>query len=152
MDREIAEVVQEFLRQVGIDVRIDFFEWATTSAILREAEIPYHLTSQAFYTANGDADFALFPNFHSASLPPAGWNRAAYANADVDAWLEQAQTSLDDTERLQLYAQVQEQLAADLPAGKRNWETRRGYTQLPGVDAAITNEAIHARYAHLTGL
>ncbi|MDQ3396822.1 MAG: ABC transporter substrate-binding protein, partial [Deinococcota bacterium] len=29
-DREIAETLQEFLRQVGIEVQLDLFEWATT--------------------------------------------------------------------------------------------------------------------------
>lgn len=115
-DREIAEVLQGFLGDVGIEVQIDLFEWATTSSILREAEIPYHITTSAFYTANGDADFALFPNFHGESLPPTGWNRSGYNDEEVNAWIMEARASLDSAERLELYAAVQERLAEDLPA------------------------------------
>lgn len=114
-DREIAEVIQEFLRQVGIEVTVDLFEWATTSSILRGEELPYHLTTSAFYTASGDADFALHTNFHSAETPPHGWNGSRYANAQVDEYLEAARSSLDQDERQELYHKVQDILAEELP-------------------------------------
>lgn len=115
-DTEIASVIQEYLRQVGIDVQLDLFEWATTFTLMRGEELPYHLNSFAWYTTTGDADYTMYSNYVSTQLPPASWNRWRYANADVDAWLNAARESLDANERVELYGRVQDQLAQDLPA------------------------------------
>lgn len=115
-DREVAEVVQEFLRQVGIQANLDIFEWGTTFALSQEDPLQYHMVSFAWLTTTTDSDYTLFSNFHSGELPPESWNKYRYNNSDVDAWLEQARGSIDEEERLELYARVQEQIAEDLPS------------------------------------
>ena len=115
-DIEVAEVVQEFLRQVGIDAQLDVFEWATAFPLSMEDPLQYHVVSFAWLTTTTDADYTLYSNFHSEELPPDSWNKYRYSNAEVDAWLEQARGSIDAEEREQLYAQVQERLAEDLPS------------------------------------
>jgi ABC-type transport system substrate-binding protein len=114
-DRDIAEVVQEFLRQVGIDVELDIFEWATTFTMMREGSFPYHLFSFGWLTTTADADYTMFSNYHSEELPPESWNSWRYANERVDELLEQARVSVDIDEREALYAEVQEILAEELP-------------------------------------
>lgn len=115
-DREVAEVTQEFLRQVGIQAELDIFEWGTTFSLSQEDPLQYHMVSFAWLTTTTDADYTLFSNFHSEELPPESWNKYRYSNPEVDTWLEQARGSIDEEERLELYTQVQQQLAEDLPS------------------------------------
>jgi peptide/nickel transport system substrate-binding protein len=115
-DREIAETLQEFLRQVGIDVDLHVFEWATTFELMRGETLDYDLNSFTWFTTTADADYTMYSNYVSTELPPASWNRWRYANEDVDRWLKEARASLDEEEREELYGRVQDQLAEDLPA------------------------------------
>jgi len=115
-DREIAETLQEFLRQVGITMNLDFFEWATTFTLMRGETLDYDLNSFTWFTTTADADYTMYSNYVSTELPPSSWNRWRYANADVDEWLKAARASLDPAERAELYGKVQDQLAVDLPA------------------------------------
>ncbi|MEX2500906.1 MAG: ABC transporter substrate-binding protein [Trueperaceae bacterium] len=115
-DREIAETLQEFLRQAGIDVEMDIFEWATTFELMRGATLEYDLNSFTWFTTTADADYTMYSNYVSTETPPESWNRWRYANDDVDEWLKAARASLDLDEREELYGMVQDQLAVDLPA------------------------------------
>src|SRR5690606_33530100 len=115
-DREIAETLQEFLRQVGIAVNLDIYEWATTFELMRGATLDYDLNSFAWFTTTGDADYTMYVNYLSTELPPASWNRWRYANPQVDEWLVAARESLDQAERARLYGLIQDQVAIDLPA------------------------------------
>jgi peptide/nickel transport system substrate-binding protein len=115
-DIEVAEVIQEFLRQVGIEAELDVFEWATAFPLSMEDPLQYHAISFAWLTTTTDADYTLYSNFHSEELPPNSWNKYRYADPDVDTWLEQARASIDQDERARLYALVQERLAEDLPS------------------------------------
>ncbi len=115
-DREIAETLQEFLRQAGIVAELDFFEWATTFTLMRGETLEYDLNSFTWFTTTADADYTMYSNYVSTELPPASWNRWRYANPDVDEWIKAARASLDSEERIELYGKVQDQLAEDLPA------------------------------------
>lgn len=115
-DLAVAEVIQEYLRQVGIRAELDVFDWATTFPLSQEDPLQYDLVSFAWLTTTTDADYTLFSNFHSGELPPDSWNKYRYSNPQVDEWLEQARASVDTEERLELYAQVQDALAEDLPS------------------------------------
>ncbi len=115
-DREIAETLQEFLRQAGILAELDIFEWATTFTLMRGETLEYDLNSFTWFTTTADADYTMYSNYVSTEVPPASWNRWRYANPDVDEWLEAARASLDADERVELYGKVQDQLAVDLPA------------------------------------
>ena len=41
--------------------------------------------------------------FHSAQVPPVGWNRGFFADPDIDALIDRATRSTDDGERLGSY-------------------------------------------------
>ena len=115
-DREIAEALQAFLREVGIEATLDLFDWATTFGLMRGATLDYDLNSFTWFTTTADADYTMYSNYVSTELPPASWNRWRYANPQVDEWLKAARASLDPAERATLYGLVQDQLAIDLPA------------------------------------
>lgn len=114
-DGEIIEAVQAQLKEVGIEVQVDFLEWAAAFTQLRAEDLPYHMYLFGWVTTNADADYTLYSLFHSGEKPPQGWNRFRYANPDVDKLLEQARVTLDQAEREKLYAQIQEMLIADTP-------------------------------------
>lgn len=115
-DREIAEVVQEFLRRVGIQVDLDVFEWATTFTILRADPLEYHLFSFGWLTTTADADYSLYTLFLSSDVPPVGWNSWRFSNDRVDDLLRRARASVDAAEREALYREVQQILAIQVPA------------------------------------
>lgn len=115
-DIEVAEVIQEFMRQVGIEASLDVFEWATAFPLSQEDPLQYHAVSFAWLTTTTDADYTLFSNFHSEELPPNSWNKYRFADPEVDQWLEQARGSIDQEERARLYALVQQRLAEELPS------------------------------------
>lgn len=114
-DREIAIAIQEFLRQVGIQLELDTFEWATTFSMLRDDPLDYHMFTFGWLTTTADADYTLFSNYYSSEFPPGGWNTWRYSNPQVDELLEAARRSVDTEERKKLYAEVQAILAEDLP-------------------------------------
>ncbi|HKC23106.1 MAG TPA: ABC transporter substrate-binding protein, partial [Thermoanaerobaculia bacterium] len=51
----------------------------------------------------------------STSVPPKGWNRGRFRDPDVDAWIEEARTTMDRARRRELYAKIQERAAEQLP-------------------------------------
>ena len=53
--------------------------------------------------------------FHSSQIPPNGFNRGHYVNAEVDRIIDAATAALDLEERLRLYQEAQRIIAADAP-------------------------------------
>lgn len=111
MDAEVAEAAQAQLKEIGVDVKLDFFEWATTFGIIRKPELPYHMFSLGWVTTNADADYSLYSMFHSSQMLPKGWNSNRFRNATVDKLLDDARSSLDREKRKAKYHRIQEILA-----------------------------------------
>lgn len=109
--RRIAEALKEQLREVGIDLEVRSYEWPTFYSDVKKGN--FHLYSLA-WVGVADPD-ALYPIFHSASVPPAGDNRGRYRNPEVDRLLEAGRKTADREKRKRIYAQVQKILADDLP-------------------------------------
>lgn len=111
--RLMAMVIQQQLKKVGIDLDIRSFEFALLySDVLRGAFQLYTLRWVGF--SNQDPD--IFEDaFHSASFPPKRANRGYYSNPRVDQLLEEGHKTLDQNRRKQLYAEVQQILARELP-------------------------------------
>jgi peptide/nickel transport system substrate-binding protein len=113
-DGEITEAVQAMLKEVGVEAKVEFREWASVFTQLRGTQLNQHLFTLGWVTTNADADYSLYALFHSQQVPPTGWNTSRYANARVDTLLEQARRSLNPGERERLYAEVQEILAREM--------------------------------------
>ncbi|HEY8369284.1 MAG TPA: ABC transporter substrate-binding protein [Thermodesulfobacteriota bacterium] len=114
-DGEIAEAVQQMLQEVGVDVRVDFREWATVFQQMRGDPFTPHLFTFGWVTTNADADYSLYALFHSKGIPPAGWNTSRWGNPRADALLEQARRSTNQSERERMYHEVQDLIAKDMP-------------------------------------
>lgn len=114
-DIEIAEVIEAQLREVGVRVKLEVFEWATAFGKTRSADFPYELHSFGWVTTNADADYTLHSMFISELTPPTGWNAFRYSNSEVDRLVKLGRVTVDQAEREAIYARAQAIMAADLP-------------------------------------
>lgn len=110
--RDIAVILQDQLKQIGINAEIETLEWgAFLDGTARGDQDMFIL---GWVTVTGDADYGLYPLLHTASFGGAG-NRAFYDNPKVDELLVKAKTSIDPQERDMLYEQVQLIVQEDMP-------------------------------------
>lgn len=110
--RLMAAVFQQQLRAVGIALDIRSFEYATFYFDVTHGA--FQLYSLRWIGGNEDPDIFEYA-FHSARFTPRGANRSFYANARVDALIDQARQELDQKQRKQRYSEIQRILAEELP-------------------------------------
>src|SRR5207302_1127247 len=110
--RLMAAVLQQQLRDVGIALDIRTFEFATFySDVVKGA---FQIYSLRWIGGNEDPD--IFEHvFHSASFPPKRANRSYYVNSQVDALIDKGRRELDQRKRKEIYFQLQQVLAEDVP-------------------------------------
>jgi peptide/nickel transport system substrate-binding protein len=108
---EIAEVLQEQLRRVGIALDIRSYEWGAFFSDIRKGAFQLYTLTWVGVT---DPDIYHYI-FHSGNVPPHGANRGRYRNADVDRLLERGRTAYAPKTRREAYGRVQEILGRDLP-------------------------------------
>jgi peptide/nickel transport system substrate-binding protein len=110
--RLVSAVLQQQLREVGIALDIRTFEFATfLSDVIRGA---YQVHTLRWIGGNEDPDIFDYV-FNSAKFSPNGANRTYYANPRVDLLIDQARGEPDQSVRKQIYAEIQQLLAEDLP-------------------------------------
>jgi peptide/nickel transport system substrate-binding protein len=111
----IARTIAAQLSEVGIAVEVRSFEFATFFADIKKGA--YQIASMQT-TDITDPDF-YFMYFHSSWIPtpanPDGFNRWRYRNAQVDRLTTSGREEIDQDRRKQLYAEVQRQVATDVP-------------------------------------
>ena len=109
---DLAEYIQSQLRQLNINVRVEAFE---PSALLDKLAAGEHdMFSLDWTTVTGDADYGLYPLFHSSNWGSAG-NRFRYSNPQVDDLLVRGRAETNPQARLQIYAEVQRIIRDDTP-------------------------------------
>lgn len=108
--QKVAEAVKMNLKEIGIDVKIVTFEWATYLSKLMNGEHGFAAIGRL--SENGDPDNFLYTMLYSTSAS----NLSRYANDKVDALLDLAQSSTDREERTAFYKEIQEIVHDDAPA------------------------------------
>ncbi|MCD4676590.1 MAG: hypothetical protein K8S18_11445 [Desulfobacula sp.] len=108
MDAEICEAAQAMFKAIGVEAKLDFFEWATTFTALRKPDLQYNLFSLGWLTTNADADYSLYAMFHSSQFSPKGWNNDRFKDARVDELLDMARSSQDRAQRAEAYGEAQD--------------------------------------------
>lgn len=106
-----AEMVQQMLKQVGIDVEIQSNEFGVFYEDIQKGNFELFSLRRA---GVNDPDFYTYM-FHSLNVPPEGQNRGYYRNGRVDELLDRARTTLDREERKGYYHEVQQILGRELP-------------------------------------
>ena len=106
-----AEIIQNALAGIGIDVRIRTVEWA---AFIREfVHKSLYDAIILGWTIPQDPD--IYSIWHSSGAREGGLNVTRYANREVDELLEKARVTPDQDTRAGLYYRFQEILAEEQP-------------------------------------
>jgi peptide/nickel transport system substrate-binding protein len=108
-----SSVIQQNLRAVGIALDVRTYEFSTLYADVLKGNFQL-FTLQWVGGAVADPDI-LRRVFHSAQVPPSGFNRGFYRDPRVDRLLDAAAAAEDDQSRKPLYADVQRIVAEDAP-------------------------------------
>jgi len=108
----IATIVSNQLAKIGIDVEIKGMEWGAYLEHLAEGKHELFILGWTAVTA--DADYGLYPLFHSSQFGASG-NRTFYANDRVDELLTAGRTTTDQDQRLEYYLEAQEIIVEDAP-------------------------------------
>lgn len=105
--RQLGELTQAALAQVGIQVEVRSVEFGTLLPLTYSGEAPMWILG---WTNGVDPNNYLYDMFHSDS---AAWeenavtfNSVRYDNPQVDGWLEEARTLNDMDERLDIYREA----------------------------------------------
>ena len=108
-----ATVIQQQLRDVGIDVDVRSYEFATMYADVIKGNFQM-FGLQWVGGAMADPDI-LRRVFYSTQTPPAGFNRGHYDNPEVDRLLDLAGAAKTEAERKKYYGAAQKIIAEDAP-------------------------------------
>ncbi len=108
-DAEVAELIVGMLAQAGITVNLEFSEWSTFVELRNANE-----NKEAYLLGLGnsmyDGAYSL-DRFHSDRFA----GHTDYANAEVDAILNESRTNMDSSTREQQLQEVQQIVAEDVP-------------------------------------
>jgi len=103
-DREvltIAEVIQSYLKEVGIEAVLLQREWSAFLQALNEGD--FDLFYLSWWGDYPDPENFLYPTFHTANIGPGG-NRTLFSDSAVDESLQAAAAELDPDRRRELLA------------------------------------------------
>ena len=109
--KKIAEIIQERLKEIGVQTDIQTIEWA---AFLKEYIKQRRFEAIVLGWSTG-TDPDQYPVWHSTQAGPEQLNHISYANAEVDALLEKGRISCHQKERVATYHRIQEILAEEQP-------------------------------------
>ena len=119
----MATAIQADLKKVGLDVRIETYEWNTFLANVNPGlQGKADMAEMAWMT--NDPDTLPFLALRTDAMPDkGGFNSGYYSNPKVDQLLDEARKTTDQAKRGKLYEQVQKIVHDDAPwAFIANWK------------------------------
>lgn len=115
-DKEVAESIANYLREVGVTVKVETMDWssyvAQVSAPLQKQKFDFQLLGWAPQFL--DASFQM-QQFDSSNHPPAGLASSFYRNPQVDSLVKQAAVEVDKAKREKLYCGASKIIWNDAP-------------------------------------
>lgn len=137
--KNMATYLQAQIKKIGIEAELISMEQSAVLEAMRNGEAPIFL--MGYSATSGDADFFLYPQFHSGET----LNYFNYYNDELDAKLEAARQTTDAAEREALYKEIQEELYENVP----NLPMYHIYMRV-GFNAALNCEAapVHRLYIY----
>jgi len=106
-----VEVVQAYLKDVGIEAEIQVLDWGAYLDGTAKGICPMFVLGEGADT--GDADSILWTEFHSSMIPTG--NRTYYNNPEVDQLIEDQRKELDDDARLEKIHEALGMIMDDMP-------------------------------------
>jgi len=106
---DIMQLVQSDLAAIGIESELVGTEWAQYLDKLDAKD--YQIGRLGWIADYPIMDNFLYPLFKTGS----GDNYSGYSNPEVDAKLEEARTTVDDDQRIELYREIEQMVGEDTP-------------------------------------
>jgi len=140
MDASVATAVAADLLKVGIRAEIKMMEWGTyLPSILREKDqVEHKIYMLGWGCVTGDADYGLYPLFHSKQWPKVGQNASFYANEKLDQLLDGARSTASPEERKRLYKEALTIIHDEAP-----WLFLHSEVQIVGTRANVKGIIVH---------
>ncbi len=110
--KNVAIVLQQGLKELGIELEIQELEWG--AYLEKTAAGEHDMFILGWSNATGDADYGLYALFHSSQHGDPG-NRSFYSSAKVDELLEAGRREADQTKRLGIYQEAIQLISEDSP-------------------------------------
>jgi len=108
---DIANLIAEQLRQIGIGVNVTPYEWGTFFRDVKTGNFQLYSLSWV-----GVTEPDLYYNiYHSSQVPPVGANRNRYISEEIDRLTVTGRSTLDLEKRRSIYAEIQRIVSRDLP-------------------------------------
>lgn len=108
---QMAQVIQDQLAEVGIDVDITVMEWATLEEDMQAGEFDVNLVSfSVFWWPDPDRAMSFYHSEDTVVY-------SGYDNPEVDDLIEAGRVETDPDERKRIYDEVQEIIHRDTPLG-----------------------------------
>ena len=110
--RDTAVILQDQLKQIGIDLAIETVEWG--AFLDGTARGDHEMFLLGWGTVTRDPDYGIYELVSTSTMGSAG-NRSFYSNPKVDKLLEEGRTELDPEKRKAIYKEIQEIIRKDIP-------------------------------------
>lgn len=110
--KNIAEYAQGKLAEAGIEASIESAEIGAYLELTGKGESEMFVGNWGTVTL--DADYGLYAMFHSDNAGAPG-NRSFFANEKVDKLLDEGRRTVDQEERLKIYAEAQQIIVDEAP-------------------------------------
>jgi peptide/nickel transport system substrate-binding protein len=108
-----AAALQHQFSEAGIALEIRSHEFATLFADVIRGNVQLYTL---VFTGGSVADPDILRRvFHSSQTPPSGFNRAHYANPELDRLIDQATAAITEEDRRRYYIEAQRMIATDVP-------------------------------------
>ncbi len=136
--KDTAVILQDQLKQIGIDVEIELLEWGAYLDRLANREHDMFLLG---WTPSPDGDSAMYAVFHSKNHGSAG-NRMWYTNARVDECLDKGRESTVPEEREAAYKEAQAIIMDEVPLIPLVWPDNNAGIQknIKGFELDLENQ------------
>ena len=136
----MGTAIQADLKAVGIDAKIETFEWGTylDKVMAPPEEAEFDMFEMSWIGDNGDPDNHLYILLSGEQWPPHGYNMGFFKDEAADKLMHEARVTLDRAKRTELYTQVQKMLVEDAP-----WITIDHEKQIVVMDKRIKNFKLH---------
>ncbi len=117
MDDTIAQAIQSQLADVGVEAELITMEWATYLETLQVApeDAEHELYMMGWGAVTGDADYGLYPMFHSSQMASYGWDLSYLDHPEVDELLDKARLNPEPELREEFYADAIEIIWDEAP-------------------------------------
>ncbi|WP_432661900.1 ABC transporter substrate-binding protein [Wukongibacter baidiensis] len=124
---DMATIIQNQLKEIGINAEIKVLEWSAYLEGLKKSEQEMFIVGWTMSAP--DPDMGLYALFHSSQK--GSNNFAYYGNEEMDKMLDQGRVMDDSKEREQLYYDIQQKLYDENPwvflyNGEETAATRKG--------------------------